>query len=114
MKRSIKPQKKVKYLTNEWMTYSPFRLDTKLFEALLSVKVAALVKGHMESSDIFLKQNKGKGPPGGRLNPERVNNLSPDNKTAARKGIKINQQKIYQINQYQLSNFYHKQIFIHN
>lgn len=75
MNRSIKPQKKVKYLTNAWMTSSTVRLECILFEGASRKVVMAPIKGHMESSDIFLKQNKGNGPPGGENSPGRVYNL---------------------------------------
>ncbi len=53
--------------------------------------------------NIFLIQNKGKGPPGRSRSPDRGNRLSPDTKPAAGKSSKI----IIQIIQYQYFNFYH-------
>ena len=53
--------------------------------------------------NIFLIQNKGKGPPGRARSPDRGNPLLPDPKPAAGKSSKITTHII----QYQYFNFFH-------
>ena len=53
--------------------------------------------------NIFLIQNKGKGPPGRSRSPDRGNPLLPDPKPAAGKSSKITTHII----QYQYFNFFH-------
>jgi hypothetical protein len=72
------------------------------------------MNGLRDELSIFLIQNKGKGPPGRLCSPERGCSLSPDYQTAVRNDKKIKKQKKHQNSQYQFSNFYHQQIFIHN
>ena len=55
--------------------------------------------------NIFLIQNKGKGPPGERDGPRGENSLEPDNKQNHSKEIK-NKQQIIQNNKQQFLNFY--------
>jgi hypothetical protein len=74
----------------------------------------APMNGLRDEMSIFLIQNKGKGPPGRLCSPERGYSLDPDYKSAVRNDKKIKNQKKHQNIQYQFSNFYHQQIFIHN
>ena len=114
MKKNLQTQKKDKCKKNTCIISDLAEVYLTLLQSPMKVRTKASFKGDLKAFNIIQIQKKWKGPPGGRLSPERVYDPEPDSKTAARKGTKINQQKIYQINQYQISNFYHQQIFIHN
>jgi hypothetical protein len=111
MKLATKNQKKVK---REKQSGIMDMLDggfLPLFQTSDWTKISLPFKRHLEAFNIFLNQNKGKGPPGRTDGPEAGQDPEPDIQSAARKGDKINYQKIYQINEYQFLNFYYKTIF---
>ena len=66
-------------------------------------KKVILIKGHQQVLNIFLIQNKGKGPPGRADSPERGLIPFPDYHSAVCKDNISNKSEINQINQHQFS-----------
>ena len=68
-----------------------------------TAQIITRIKPGIGFLNIFLIQNKGKGPPGRSRSPDKDNSLIPDPKPAAGKGSKIPNQII----QNQQFNFYY-------
>jgi len=65
------------------------------FQTPEGVKTKSPFTGHSEALNLFLIQNKWKGPPGGWVCPRGGHGLEPDIKTAARNGKKKSMHKIF-------------------
>ena len=66
--------------------------------------------GQMEALDIFLRQNRGKGPPGGWFSPRGGQGLEPDIMQLPVMA-NISKNTLFNLSIYK---FYSQQIFIHN
>ena len=78
-----------------------------LWQSSLIIPIEAPFKDSKEAMNIFMNQNKGKGPPGGRCSPGTGYSPFPDCKQIASKNNKTNQLELMQLTQYQFSNLFH-------
>ena len=76
-------------------------------EPFLFLKGTIPFKGAREALNIFLSQNKGKGPPGGWCSPESGSDPLSDSKPGSLLRKQKQSLKLKQIKQYQFSNLFH-------
>lgn len=106
MKQQTNIEKKAKSQNRQGIKDALSLAFRKIIRIQTEVKYSPPLEGFGGDCNIFLMQNKGKGPPGRVRSPETGCCLEPDNQPVALKNIKINYIANFQyFNNYQISNF---------